>query len=403
MNSISVLLAFSLTLSGGTDPVDEHATWSQWRGPNGTGISPETEWVSEGKEKDLWSSFVGLGYSSMVIGNGRLYTMGYDADAKLDVVYCLDARSGEEIWAEAYPAEIWNLAHAGGTVNTPTLDGDKLFTLNREGSLYCFDAKSGEILWQQALKDANGLTYHKWGFSGSPLVSGENLILNVGKVMSVNKNTGKTNWISKEYGHAYSTPLAVEQDGKQRVVVFNGGFLAMLDLESGAEVCSLEFPPVERGVNAASPIQVQDALLISSGPIGGARLLAFGEDQFEEVWTSKKMKSSWAASILINEHVYGFDNGSMKCLDLQGEEIWKERGHRVGALAAAGERLIILNDKGALVIAEAKPEGYVELSSTQIFDDEDGEKWSTPVIAGGLIYCRASNGSLVCRDHRAGN
>ncbi len=105
--------------------------------------------------------------------------------------------------------------------------------------------------------------------------------------------------------------------------------------------------------------------------------------------------------MLLDDHIYGYDNGSMKCLDLEGNEVWKERGLATGAMAAAGERLIILNDRGELVIAKAQPEAYEELFRTRVFDRGAGKQWSIPVIADGLIYCRASNGLLVCRDHRS--
>lgn len=401
MFNLSALLALPLAFTGGNDPLDDQGNWAQWRGPDGTGISSETNWVSEGKSENLWSAEVGLGYSSVVIGDGKLYTMGYDAEAELDIVFCLDAKTGEEIWTMAYGAKIWNEAHEGGTVNTPTLDGDRLFTLNREGNLFCLDAKTGEELWHRALKEKHELTYPRWGFSGSPLVAGENLILNVGKVLSVNKKTGKTNWISAEYGDAYCTPLQVKHADKPMVAIFNATHVAVLDQVSGQELYTYELPPANRSVNAAAPIQVEDALFVSSGRIGGSMLLAFGDGALEEVWSSKKMKSSWAASILINEHLYGFDNGSLKCLNLEGEEVWKQRGLATGAIAAAGERLILLNDRGELVIAEAKPDAYHELSRAQVFGKSDGKQWSIPVIADGLIYCRASNGNLVCRDHRA--
>jgi len=401
MFSKLLLLTLPLAFAGGTDPATEQVTWAQWRGPDGTGISPETAWLSEGKEENLWSANVGLGYSSMVIGDGRLFTMGYDKDAGLDVIYCLDSMSGEEIWTVTYAAKLWDQAHEGGTVNTPTLDGERLYTLNREGNLYCFKASNGEEIWHQALKEENDLKYPVWGFSGSPLVVGKNLIVNVGKLMSIDKLSGETQWISPDYGDAYCTPLAVDYAGKHMVAVFNGTHVALVEQETGKELYSYALPPANRSVNAAAPIRIDDSLFVSSNRIGGAQLLAFGEDELIEVWSSKKMKSGWAASILIDEHIYGFDNGSLKCLDLEGQQVWKERGNRVGSMSAAGKRLIVLNDKGELLIVEASPEGFVDLSKTQIFEEADGETWSLPVIAGGLIYCRASHGKLVCRDHRA--
>ncbi|MFT7487168.1 MAG: outer membrane protein assembly factor BamB [Candidatus Paceibacteria bacterium] len=192
----NALAALALGFSFGSELAEDKAAWSQWRGPDGTGVSLKTDWASEGKEDHLWISDVGLGYSTVVIGDGLLYTMGHDVPDGLDVVYALDAMTGEEAWTMAFESKIWNTAHEGGTVNTPTLDGDHLYVLNHEGNLFCLEASTGEDLWHRFLVDENELTLPRWGMRGSPLAAGKNLILNVGKVMSVDKKTGESNWIT---------------------------------------------------------------------------------------------------------------------------------------------------------------------------------------------------------------
>src|SRR5829696_318107 len=77
--------------------------WPRWRGPDLNGISKETDWTlawpKEGP-KQLWKANVGMGFSSMTVGQGRVYTMGNKDDQ--DTVYCFDAASGEEIWKHTY-------------------------------------------------------------------------------------------------------------------------------------------------------------------------------------------------------------------------------------------------------------------------------------------------------------
>lgn len=100
------LLAISLSLSSvcfalpPENPVDD-GNWPQWRGPNRDGISIETgllrEWPEEGPAK-IWSvDTVGVGYSSIVIKDGRIYTQG-DLDG-IEHTICLDAKDGRVIWA----------------------------------------------------------------------------------------------------------------------------------------------------------------------------------------------------------------------------------------------------------------------------------------------------------------
>ena len=80
--------------------------WPRWRGPNGDGISLETGWNPEalsGGPKVLWKVRVGTGYSNVAVKGNLLYTIGYKMREKEDVVLCLDAETGEEIWRYTLP------------------------------------------------------------------------------------------------------------------------------------------------------------------------------------------------------------------------------------------------------------------------------------------------------------
>ena len=58
--------------------------WSQWRGPNRDGISPETgllkQWPAAGPTRVWQTTGAGTGYSSFSTSGGRLYTIGARGD-----------------------------------------------------------------------------------------------------------------------------------------------------------------------------------------------------------------------------------------------------------------------------------------------------------------------------------
>ncbi len=373
--------------------------WPAWRGPARDGISRETGWTPAGAEKDVWRAEVGLGYSSVVLANGRLYTLGFDTDTEMDVVRCLDAATGKELWAHAYEAAIWAKYHAGGTLTTPTIDGDAVYTVNREGEAFRLDAKTGEVDWNRNDVKELGLELPTWGFSASPFVREKEVILNLGRVLALDKKTGKILWKSEDLGHAYSTPTEFVFGGKPVLAVFNGKGLAVLDLADGKRL-ALHPWTTQYDVNAATPIVIgDDTIFISSGYNHGAALLKLTAEGFETLWETKEMKNKMSGCVLVDGHLYGFDEAVLTCLGLDGKVKWAERGIGNGALMASDGKLIVIGGKGQLLIVAADPAGYRELSREQVLP-EGGVFWSMPVLAGSLIYCRSNSGELVCRDHR---
>jgi len=380
------------------EPGGDGAAWPQWHGPARNGVSTETNWAAEGKA--LWETEVGLGYSSVVVQDGRLYTMGYVEEFGEDLVWCLDAMTGEEIWAHAYPAKIWNEAHRGGTVNTPTIDGDAVYSLNREGNLFRLDAETGEVVWHVDITEEHGVQPPRWGFSASPVVDGDRLILNAGKVLCLSKEDGALRWSSKDYGQAYATPTRLEVAGKPVVAVLNGGGLGVLDPADGAELYSHGFGSGQsRGVTASAPVAIDGTVFVASQPAGGGARLAFGADGVQVLWENKTLVTGLSEAVLVNGHLYGFDNEVLKCVDVAGNEKWSRRGIGAGAVMGTPERILVMGGDGALTVVKASPEGYEELSRAELF--ESGRFWTKPILVGGVIYCRSSEGSLVARDHRS--
>lgn len=113
------------------------------------------------------------------------------------------------------------------------------------------------------------------------------------------------------------------------------------------------------------------------------------------------MRNHMAPSIHHEGHLYGFDEAVYKCLDLEGNVKWQQRGLGKGAHIMADGKLILLTAQGELVFIEPDPAEYREIARTKVLDG--GVYWTYPVLANGLIYCRNSNGDIVCLDHRSPN
>ena len=379
--------------------------WTMFRGPGHNGISNETDWKiawPESGPAKLWEASVGTGFSSVSVADGRVFTLGNEE--KKDTVYAFDAVTGKTIWTHVYSSDIGSKFYEGGPGSTPTVDGDHVFTLSKWGDLYCLNTADGNVIWQRQLEKEEGLRLPDWGFNGSPLVHENMLILNVGGGgMAVDKRSGKTIWLSNDEEAGYSTPLPFSKDGKQYVALTSGDSFLAAEADTGKKTWEISWP-TRYGVNAADPIIVGDQVWIGSGYGKGNGLFNMDGSNTSEVWKNTDLKTQQNPPILIEGHLYGFDgdagkNSPLKCVELKtGKVIWQAEGIRYGAVAAAGNQLIVISDKGELMIAPATPEGFTPSARATVLD---GKCWTVPVLSNGLIYVRNSRGRLVCLDVRS--
>jgi hypothetical protein len=72
---------------------------------------------------------------------------------------------------------------------------------------------------------------------------------------------------------------------------------------------------------------------------------------------------------------------------------WARPDPAFGSLIRAGDRLIVLSDKGELVVAEASPEDFKPLARAKVLS---GLCWTPPALADGRLYVRNARGELRC-------
>lgn len=365
--------------------------WHTWRGPHGNGISDETGWNPKGASK-AWTVELGAGYSSVSVKDGRLYTMGNKDD--LDIVYCLDAETGEKIWDFSYDCEPGNYK---GPRATPVVDGENLYTVSRQGELFCFDAASGQKKWRTDVLGKSGVKNLRWGTASSAVVSGDLILLNVGDSgTAVDKHNGKIKWKSSGQ-HSYASPVVFSHQGRTLAAVFSAPGLQIVDVESGKLVAGYDWK-TKYDINGADPLIIGDKIFISSGYDRECALLDFSSGTLEKLWNSDIMKNQFSSAVHVDGFIYGISGqtkkkGHLRCIAVEdGAEQWS-MPIGFGSLIAADGKLIALGEKGTLYFAEITPKQYRELAT---FDTGLGRLcWTPPVLANGMVYCRNEKGTLV--------
>lgn len=377
--------------------------WPRWRGPDGDSISKDAAWnpmALTGGAKIAWTAQVGAGYAGVAVKGERLYTMGQTQG--IDAVRCLNARTGQEIWKHDYPTV---RSTYPGPRATPLADSEGVYVVGREGHVMCLDTEQGTVKWEVNIAKEYGAVLPTWGHAGSPAVLGNLLILNACRSgLAMDKKTGRKVWATEPGPCGYATPVFMGSAAQREALFLGSKALYAVDASTGRELWSFPWE-THADVNAADPLVTKSGILISSGYEKGSVLLAIDGAVAKPVWQSASLRSQFASPICLGGYIYGIDGqtGSgglgIVCLDANtGARKWN-RQIGFGAMSAAGDKLIVLTEKGDLIIAAASPAGYQEIArAAKVVSNP--KCWTMPVLCKGLIYCRNLSGELVAVDVR---
>lgn len=386
--------------------------WRFFRGPNCNGVSDETGWMTRwpaAGPKVAWRADVGIGASSVVVAGDRVVTMGARDEEDEEIVSCLDRDSGTFLWRFRYPAKFDARQFEGGTASTPTIDDGRVYALGYLGHVHCLDIANGRVVWRKHLVNDFGGRYSSWKYAGSLLVTGDLVIFDTGadgnSTVALDKTTGRKVWGTGRDLAGYSTPIPFEHAAGCGVLVFKARAMVAHDLASGRELWRIDWR-TNYDCNASTPTVVGDKLFISTG-YGGVRargaVFQLGEDEPRQIWLNQDLETRMNSAVVYEGHVYCVSEksgGQLMCFDLRdGEIVWSEpRFARYGTLMIADGKLVVLDEKGELVIADAAPAGYQELARAKVLS---GRCWVMPVLANGRIYAKNNLGKVVCLDVRA--
>jgi len=375
------------------------ADWPQWLGPGTDGVSAEELPLEIDLSNVTWTADLGIGFSSFSVAEGRVFSMGH-SEGK-ETVWCLDEKDGSLIWSDSYPADLMPNLHEGGPGATPTVDGNRVYTMSKDGQLRVYETSTGKILWTKDMMALSGMRrIPEWGFTGSPLILDDQVLIEAGATFSFDKETGEEEWRSEDYRPAYGTPQIFEVEGQQRIATLKTDGLVILDPSDGTTL-GFSMWRTSFQTNSTTPLAVGNGrLFISTGYDQGCALFQFSNGKLNKIYENKNMCNHMGNSVLIDGHLYGFDGTAHRgrpveftCLDLEtGEKKWHFEDYRYGSIMAAGRDLIVLTETGELLIGVASTEGFRPRVRHQILQ---GRCWTPPVLANGVVYARNAAGKMV--------
>jgi outer membrane protein assembly factor BamB len=219
--------------------------------------------------------------------------------------------------------------------------------------------------------------------------------------VALNKDDGSLVWHNGKDASGYSTGVPCTINGQKCVAMAVSVEVVGLNPTNGKVMW--KFPwKTAYAINSSDTIVSGDTVFISTGYNKGCALYKIEGSKATPLWQNRNMRNHINCSVLWKGHIYGFDgqvggSGKLTCIDFAtGEKKWAQDGMATGSLMIADGKLIILGERGKLVIAEASPDQFKELASAQILPKT--KCWTMPVLANGKIYARSAAGHLVCID-----
>lgn len=387
-----LLFALLFSLNAGA------SDWPNWRGPNYDGTTTDEGFdpgFAKGGTDVVWTKDIGVGFTGVTVADGKVFTAGWkDGNTTF---YAFDAKTGKEAWSHTFPTKKYDNLNVGGPSGTAAVNDGKVYHMARDGQFFCYDANSGDIVWKKSMTKAYGVKVPRWGFSGSPLILDDTMYLDIGKIIALDKKTGKEQWATKDFGPAYSTPALITVKDKDYLAVFPATGLYVVERDGGKQVAHQPWK-TDYDVHAATPVVVGDKILMSSEYNNGCALLKFTGSGLEMLWDNRNLRQKMGTSVYHKGHFYGFNSTKLTCVDAKtGKEMWDQRGLGHGNVIMAGDTLIILSDSGEILTAPASPQAFRPITKTQVIEG-DKTIWTAPTLANNQLYVRGSRGKLICID-----
>jgi outer membrane protein assembly factor BamB len=400
----------------GADAKNQAAEWPQFRGPNRNDISPDKgllkQWPNDGP-KEVWKcEELGIGFSSVSVAGGRIFTMGDLKDGCY--LFGIDQKEGKQTWK-------LKVGKTGGNYQgprcTPTVDGDLVFALGQFGDLVCVKAATGEEVWRKDFgKDFKG-SAGGWNYTESPLVDGDKLVCTPGgkeaTMVALNKKNGEVVWKGVIPGGetaGYSSIVTAIVNNVPMYVQLLSNGVAGFGANDGKLLWRYGTDKEHFAGNTANiptPIVKGDLVFSAAGYGRGAGLFKIKptRDGFdtEEIYFKKELTNKHGGVVLVGDYLYGDhdDSGHPWCAEfMTGKTTWKNvrpsKGGGSASLTYADDRLYVRYANGFMVLAEPSPEAYKEVSVFKIPNGNDNS-WNHPVVIGGKMYLREKD-ILWCYD-----
>ena len=352
-------------------------------------------------------------YLTSYTGYGLVPNQGEQANLKRQVL-CLDRASGKQIWRKEFAAKLPESRYSGGNnarhgfaSATPTTDGKHIYVFFGKSGVFCFDL-DGKTVWTADV----GSRTRGWGSSNSPVLHKNLVIINAsvesGRLLALDKATGKEAWTVGGIRGSWNTPLLAEvPGGGTELVISVPQQVRGLDPATGKQLWTCQGIP-DRGYVCPSVVADKGVVYAIGGRQNTALAIKLGGrgdvTSTHLLWT-KNRGSNVSSPVVADGRLYWFHErrGTAYCLDAKsGDIVYEARlAPRPGLgyssmLFADGKLYCISQHNGTYVVATGS---QFKLLAHNTFADDDSRTNACPVAHNGQLLLR-TDGFLYCLGNR---
>lgn len=398
--SVAIIISFLII-------IDLTAQDAQWRGPDRSGIFPESgllqRWPENGPEMILKVDNLGKGYSTPVLDGEIIYMTGKEGED--DYLYAINMRG--EILHKVKYGRSWENSYPE-TRSTPTIEGNRIYVISGMGEVVCLNKNDANIIWHVNAYEKYDGELHRWGVAESPLVIDDKVIYTNGgnktSVIAFDKLTGEEKWKTVSVGgqRTYVSPVIFENGNVRQIIASTSDYVIGINPENGQIEWKYYFLRESTGgekqvtITPNSAIIRGDELFISKGYNGYGVMLKIANDgkNVTEKWKTEVLDTHHGHYVNVGKYIFGSNwlsnsQGNWVCLKWDnGEVMYEEKWKTKGPIAYADNRLYLWEERtGYFALVKPTPEKF-DIISTFKVEEGSGPYWAHPYISDGKLLIR---------------
>jgi len=423
---------FSLVAVLALSSISSAENWARFRGPNGSGISPDTAipltW-SESENLKWKLDLPGPGSSSPIVWGDKVFVTCYsgygDGSGEGDLLslnrhlLCVDANTGKTLWEKTLPAPLPEdpyqgfISEHGYASHTPVTDGMVVVAYFGKGGVIAYDLEGTE-LWRK--ETGTRPSSKGWGSSTSPIIYGDTVFVNAAEesntIFAFNKKTGDELWkqeaesLVSHYGAPVISKVSDERD--DLIVTVPGEIWGMNPATGQLRwYATMDLT----GNISPSPVLAGERIIQFGGypRTMGVGIKTGGQGDVSEshrLWQNNDAKSYIPAPVLHDGHLYWVSDAGIACCANPdtGELVYEKRLEDTSGQGARGKpfyaSLVLVNGH---VLAVSRTAGTFVIKATPEFEQvgknviagDDSRFQGTPAISDGKLFLRSEK-ALYC-------